>query len=92
MGWGPLSLERAHPSYEEPELKRNGKDNAVRLTHNDKLTLRRMMADACQWQEYTNTSYIEAAEIGCKYEKTLAKIVPLGPLNKKQQTRNRERV
>ena len=39
-----------------------------------------MMAEACSWQEHISTSYIEAAEITKRYEKVLAKIVPLGPL------------
>ena len=59
-----------------------------RLTLNDKLTLRRMMADACEWQDHTNTSYIEAAEISVRYEKALAKIVPLGPLKKARARTN----
>lgn len=50
------------------------------LTPEDKQTLRRMMAEACSWQEHISTSYIEAAEITKRYEKVLAKIVPLGPL------------
>lgn len=55
-----------------------------RLTLNDKHTLRRIMAEACEWQNHTNTSYIEAAKIGERYEKVLAKIVPLGPLKKQR--------
>lgn len=51
-----------------------------KLTLKDKHTLRRMMAEACSWQAHTNTNYIEAAEIAERYEKTLAKIIPLGPL------------
>lgn len=50
----------------------------VRLTYNDKLKLRKMLADACEWQAYSNTSYIEAAETAEQYEKVLAKIVPKG--------------
>lgn len=61
-----------------------GDEVVYRLTLRDKLTLRRMMAEACQWQEHTNASYIEAAEIGTRYEKVLAKIVPLGPLKEKR--------
>lgn len=50
------------------------------LTLKDKRTLRRMLADACNWQERTNASYVEAAEVAERYEKVLAKIVPRGPL------------
>jgi hypothetical protein len=53
-----------------------------KLTLKDKLTLRRMMADACSWQEHENTSYVEAAEIATHYEKVLAKIIPLGPVTR----------
>jgi hypothetical protein len=60
-----------------------------RLTVNDKLTLRRMMAEACEWQDHTNASYIDAAEIAARYEKVLAKIVPLGPLKKNERAKRR---
>ena len=44
-----------------------------RLTVNDKLLLRRMMAAACMWEGHMST----------QYEKVLAKIVPLGPVKKR---------
>mgnify|MGYP001558144608 CR=1 FL=1 len=55
----------------------------MRPTFNDKLTLRKMMAEACEWQAHSNASHIEAAEIAERYEKVLAKIVPKGPVKRR---------
>ena len=51
-----------------------------RLTLNDQVTLRGMLSNACQWQDLTNASYQEAAEICEQYEQVLKKIVPIGPI------------
>lgn len=56
-----------------------------RLTLKDKRTLRSMLADACAWQEHNNTSYIEAAKMCDQYGKTLAKIVPYGPIRSERR-------
>lgn len=52
----------------------------IRLTLRDKHILRRMMVDACSYQEHACLSYIEAAERSEAFELTLKKIVPLGRL------------
>ena len=63
----------------EPARTRLRKRRLMRLSHRDQLTLREMLADACEWViERSSTGY--AAETVLRYEKTLAKIVPKGSL------------